>query len=691
MAAVKLEISGVKIAEERYKEGSEILEPLMTSSPLPPQAQTWLQQAVGLHQNGQIAKAKALYDQILEVAPQHPAALSLKGIAECQTGQLEAGIQYLGLSLAVDPAQPNAHFYLGNAQMTLRRFDQALTSYEAVVALQPGHGEAWRHRGDALRQLGQAEAAVTSYDRALAIRPGDVQARLNRGEALHYLGRLEEALVDFEAAAAAAPNRADAHYNVGIVLTELHRLDEASVSLDKAMALQAAFPWLAGQALTTRLHLSRWDGFNERRDRLAAQVKRGEPAVTPFQVQALIDAPETQRKAAEIYVAANNLKRHFLPPLAKLPRRERIRIGYFSSDFNDHPVSHLLSGVLEQHDRSKVEVFAFALRPSDSDFWRARIRRAVDTFVDVSALSDIDAVRLAREREIAIAIDLNGFTDGHRAPLFAERVAPVQAGYIGYLGTMGAPFMDYLIADDILVPEASRRFHVEKIACLPCYQPNDDKPSLSGPAPARAELGLPDDAFVFCSFNQTYKLTPEVFDSWMRIVAKVPASVLWLIAPSASVAEHLKAEAQKRGVDPGRLIFAERVPLEDHLMRQQAADLFLDSHPYNAGATASNALRMGLPVLTRIGDSFAARMGASLLHGVGLPELITETAKDYEAVAVKLATDAEAMAAIKRKLADTQPKSALFNTEGTARALESLYTAMYERVQNGQSPDHLRA
>jgi predicted O-linked N-acetylglucosamine transferase (SPINDLY family) len=663
----------------------------MTSSPLPPQAQAWLQQAVGLHQSGKISQAKALYDQILAVAPQHAPTLSLLGMVEAQAGRPDAAVQYFGLSLAIDPNQPDTHFYLGNAQMTQRRFDAAFGSFDAAVALQPQHGEAWRHRGDALRHLGQVEMAIDSYNQALTARATDVQALLNRGETLHYMGRIEEALTDFETAASVAPDRADTHYNVGIALTELRRLDAASASLDTAIALKAAFPWLAGQALTTRMHLAQWDGFRERRDRLIAQINRGEPAVVPFQGQALIDAPAAQRKVAETYVAAMNLKRQFLPPPARPARHERIRVGYFSSDFNDHPVSHLLAGVLEKHDRTKFEVFAFALRPTATDVWRARIRRAASQFIDVSAVSDIDAIRQARELEIDIAIDLNGFTDGNRAALFAERVAPVQASYIGYLGTMGAPWMDYLIADDMIVPEASRRFYAEKIASLPCYQPNDSRQTLFGDPPTRAELGLPEDAFVFCSFNQTYKITPEVFDSWMRILAKAPGSVLWLLATDPAIADHLKAETQKRGVDTARLIFADRVSYEEHLARQSAADLFLDTHPYNAGATASNALRMGLPVLTRVGEAFQARMGASLLNGVGLPEMVTSTPKDYEALAIKLATDAGAMAGIRQKLADHRPGAPLFDTERTTRALESLYTTMYERSQAGQPPEHIKA
>lgn len=663
----------------------------MTSSPLPPQAQAWLQQAVGLHQGGKIAQAKALYGQVLDAAPRHPAVLTLLGMAECQSGQLEAGIQYLNLSLAIDPAQPDACFYLGNAQMTLGWLDAAYGSYDRAVRLQPAYGDAWRNRGDALRRLGHVEPAIASYDQALKIQPHDVQALLNRGESRHYSGQVDAALADYDAAVALAPNRADAHYNRGIALTEMRRLDEASLSLDKAAALNPAFPWLAGQALSTRMHLAKWDGFRERRDRLAARIGRGEPAAVPFQIQALIDAPDMQRKAAEIYVAVNGLRGQFLPPLQRPARRERIRIGYVSSDFNDHPVSHLLAGVLERHDRTKFEVLAFALRPVKADAWQARIANAVDRFIDLSGLPDAEAARLMRAQDIDIVIDLNGFTDGHRAQLFAERVAPVQASYIGYLGTLGAPFMDYLIADEVLIPKASRRFYVEKIAYLPCYQPNAGWQPASSPPPSRAELGLPEDAFVFCSFNQVYKLTPGVFDSWMRILGQAPGSVLWLSTLNPAVVTNLNAEAQKRGVDPGRLIIADRVPLEAHLARQPLADLFLDSHPYNAGATASNALRRGLPVLTRTGDSFAARMGASLLHGAGLPELITETAEDYEALAVRLATQPEEMAKVKQKLAASLPGCLLFDTERTARALESLFAGMHERSQNGLSPDDLRA
>jgi len=766
----------------------------MTSDALSPSQQGLARQALDLHQGGDLARACAIYRDLLSVHPDNADILSLLGMAECQGGHLAAGVEWLDRSLALDPRQPQAHFNRGNALRGLGRLDeavasyglaidlkpdyvgahigrglalsalghaaQALTCFDAALALNPNHGpahfqrgvtltalgrtddavkaydaalaevpsfpEALNNRGLALKKQGRHEEALTSFDRASALRPRDAEiennrgntlsamnrfdaaiasysraialnpdyaeAYSNRGNAVRDAGRPQEALADYDRALALRPDYAEAWRNRGNALMDMDRLEEAVASLDRAAALTPDLELLAGHRVEARMRLSDWHGLDEALAQLTAQIAAGVPASTPFLVQTVSDSPDLHRRIAERFASIHAPERRTLPPAGAYAAHGKIRVGYFSSDFRDHPVSHLVAGLFEHHDRQAFEINVFAFGPDSSDGWRSRIRNAADRFIDVAQLSDRDVAERARRLEIDIAIDLNGFTKGCRTGIFAERAAPAQLSHIGYAGTMAAPYFDYLVADPILIPPDRQRFYSEKIAYLPAYQVNDDKRTISARLFSRTELGLPETGFVFCSFNQAYKITPETFDGWMRILRQAPDSVLWLAVRDARAARNLQARAETRGVAAGRLIFAGRLPrLEDHLSRHRAADLFLDSHPYNAMVTGSNALRAGLPLLTRLGASFPARMGASLLHAAGLPELIAETAEAYEAMAVELATHPDRMRAIRQKLADNLPTCALFDTAGATRSLEALYRAIHARVQKGLPPDHIMA
>jgi predicted O-linked N-acetylglucosamine transferase (SPINDLY family) len=669
-------------------------------------------------QQGNPAEGARLLGRSLELAPNQPNALHNRGNALNDLGRYEEAVASFDGALALRPDYTEAWFSRGNALRDLNKTAEAFASYDRALALEPGYAEAWLNRGrilqtqrrlqDALQSydhtvnlepqlaeawndrgntltlLGQFDAALQSYDRAVALDTAYAEAWSNRGTALRRLGRFDDAVASCDRALALHSDYAEALYTRGLALEALGRLPEAAKAFDQAMALKPGLDFLPGQALYARMQLSDWRDFEARRDGLATRIRNKEKAAAPFIIQALIDAPDLQKATAEIFAAAETAPAVLAPP-DRHPPHDRIRVAYVSADFRNHPVAHLLAGVLESHDRSWFEIFAVSLADAPDDHWRRRIKAGVDHFFEASAMSDLDIARLIRSHEIDIAIDLNGWTEGYRSGVFAERAAPVQVGYLGYLGSMGTNAFDYILADDVLVPASQRPFYTEAVACLPCYQVND-RLDAAPQAAGRTDLGLPEDGFVFCSFNQNYKLTPNVFDSWMRILHQVPASVLWLYVTDATARANLKGEAHRRGIDPERLIFAGRVPLEDHLKRLAAADLFLDTHPYNAGATASNALRVGLPVLTRIGQSFAARMGASLLTAVGLPELITETPEAYEAMAVALATQPGELAQVKRKLADHLPESALFDPERGARALEKVFTAMYRRSQDGLPP-----
>jgi predicted O-linked N-acetylglucosamine transferase (SPINDLY family) len=380
-----------------------------------------------------------------------------------------------------------------------------------------------------------------------------------------------------------------------------------------------------------------------------------------------------------------------VPPIPKREPRDRLRVGYFSGDFREHPVAVLMAQVLEAHDRSKIEVTAFSYGPPVQDAMRKRLASAFDRFEDIRGRSDQDVAQLARRLEIDVAVDLAGYTGGSPSGVFARRAAPIQINYLGYPGTMGAEYMDYLIGDRTVIPPEQRVHYDEKIIYLPhSYLPHDSTRVIAEPGRTRAEWGLPAKGFVFCSFNSSYKIMPDVFDGWMRILGRVPGSVLWLSRHNPVVTGNLQREAARRSIDEKRLIFADRVPsMADHLARHRAADLFLDTLPYNAHTTAIDALWAGLPVLTRVGESFAGRVAASLLQSIGLPELITTAPEQYEELAVQLAENPQRLLQVRQRLENNRLTTPLFDTRSFTRDLERAYRAAYDRYQAGLPPEHI--
>ncbi|MEQ9446759.1 MAG: hypothetical protein RJS98_14435, partial [Rhodospirillaceae bacterium] len=400
----------------------------------------------------------------------------------------------------------------------------------------------------------------------------------------------------------------------------------------------------------------------------------------------LTDSPHLQRLAAEKLVQVKYPLREDLGPLLKTPVRDKIRLGYFSADFREHPVSYLTAELFESHDKSKFELIAFSFGPRGDDDMRRRVSKSFDQFIDVTDRRDIEIAQLARDQGIDIAMDLSGHTQHGRPGIFSYRAAPVQLSYLGYLGTMGADYFDYLIADKILIPSGSEADYTEKIVTLPSYQVNDSQRQISDKVFTREELGLPSEGFVFCCFNLSYKITPQIFESWMRILNAVEGSVLWLLDHNATATQNLLKLAEQSGINPGRIRFGKMLPRDQYLARFRAADLFLDTLPYNAGTIASDALWADLPVLTQMGESFASRVAASVLHAIHMPELVTHTQAAYEAKAIELASNATALRDIKCKIQDNRLTTPLFNCTQFTQHIEAAYTAMHERVQAGLPP-----
>jgi predicted O-linked N-acetylglucosamine transferase (SPINDLY family) len=643
---------------------------------------------IALHESGRFDEALASFEQALALRPDSAEALNNRGAALHELQRFEEALRSYQRALASRPDYAQALNNLGVTLHELECYDEALSSYERAIGLVPELADAHDNRGVTLRALGRLEEASASHRRALEIEPRHVKAHMNRGTALWELGRHREALGCYERALALEP-LAKTYRNEAAALEELGELEDAVASYDRALALDPNASFLLGDCRHARMQICDWSGLDADRARLAADLEQGRAVVRPFAALSLLDRPDLQRKAAEIWTRKECTPRRPAPPIGPYPRHDKIRIGYFSADFRAHALTALTAELFETHDRSSFDLTAFSLRPDVRDTARARLEPAFDRFLPLAGESDSEVATLARRLEIDIAVDLGGYTRGARPRIFALRAAPIQVSYLGFLGTMGASFSDYLIADPVIVPPPSQRHYAEQIAYLPSYHPNDSRRVIAQQTPARTELELPPSGFVFCCFNAHYKINPETLTSWARILAAVPGSVLFLLGDNAAAEKNLRRGAADRGIDCQRLVFGRRLPFDKYLARYRAADLFLDTLPYNAGATASDALWAGLPVLTCCGETFASRVAASLLTAAGLPELIVSDRSTYEEVAISIAADARRLAAIRNRLAAARRTAALFNTPAFTRSLESLYRRMYERCSSGLPPQHL--
>jgi protein O-GlcNAc transferase len=592
--------------------------------------------------------------------------------------------------IALAPNHAEAHYGRGNVLQDLRRHEDALASFGKAIALKPDYAEAHNNYGNALRDLRRDDDALVSYGRAIALKPDYAGAYYNIGNTLAAMRREGAALINFDRAIALQPDYADAHRARGLAFSALKKYQDALDSYQRALALAPDTPWLLGDLLSAKRQICDWTSDDALLVELEERIALGQKVTPPFTLIGLSTSPAIHRKSAEIFTQAIYPPHDELPALSGYFGHSKIRIAYFSADFRDHAMMHVMIDLFGCHDRSMFELTAFSFGPDTQDEWRQRVVNGFDRFIDVRQMSDREAALLARSLEIDIAIDLMGFTIGCRTGIFSYRAAPVQVAYLGYPGTMGSPYIDYIIADRMLIPPDAEAHYSEKIVFLPdTYQVNERHRSMSSRAFTRADERLPDTGFVFCCSNNTYKIAPQMLDVWMRILHHVEGSVLWLYEENPEAAENLKTEAQKRHIAPERLIFAQRRPLAEHLARQRLAGLFLDTVPYNGHATASLALWAGLPVLTILGETFAGRVAASLLTAIGLPELIAPAADAYEARAVELATSPDRLHALKTKLEANRLTTPLFDTARFTRHIEAAYTAMHVRVQAGLAPANI--
>lgn len=647
----------------------------------------WLPQARHLQRTGKWDEAADLFHRILAADPQNADVLHSFGVLHAQRGDYDTAVSLIGRAIALAPENAIAHYNHGKALRDAGRREEALKSYDRAVALMPANVEGWSNRATILQELGRPREAVESFDRALAINPSHIPSLHNRANALNDLKLRQEAIAGYDQVLRIDPNNNFALNGRAGVLRDLGRFDEARLDYDRVFALDPDFPYIKGWRLHANMHICNWATLASDTEDLGRDIDAGKLASTPYVLIAADLSEARQLKAAQgfcrdRYPVSPNPLRH-----GETYRHDKIRIGYMSAEFHEQATAHLTADLYECHDRTTFELHAFATGKNDGSPLRKRLELAFDAFSDVSQRSDRGVAEAIRHAEIDILINLNGYFGGERTPVFALRPAPVQVNYLGYPATMGASYMDYIVADKIVIPEDRRCDYAEKVVYLPdTYQPNDRKKQVSDRNITRRDCGLPEAGFVFCCFNNNFKLTPGVFAIWMRLLREVEGSALWLYEGNVSARRNLIREAEMRGVAADRLVFAPFVPHPEHLARVRLGDLFLDTLPCNAHTTASDALWCGVPVLTCLGSTFAGRVAASLVRAAGLPELAAHSLEDYEALAVRLARDPAMLSRLKRRLAENRNTMALFDTSRYTRSLEEAYRTMWLRSQRGEPP-----
>jgi predicted O-linked N-acetylglucosamine transferase (SPINDLY family) len=641
--------------------------------------------ATALADLGRFEDAAAGFSQALALQPQFVVALAARGGVLLKLDRFAEGLKDLDQALAASPNDAELLNNRGVALYQLGRAEDARASYDKALALAPSHVESLLNRAFLLQATGDPERALADYEKAVALAPANARAFNGRGSVLHTLKRERAALADFDKALALDAGLADAWANRAHLRWSLDQdYEGAAADLTAALAVNPDLAYARGELLHLRMFAADWDDFDAQKRLVDAGVRSGRQAVRPFVYQAVSSSPADLQACSRIFAG------HLFPALEALPRAAhnhgRIRIGYVSAEFREQATAYLMAGLYERHDKSRFEIIAIDNGGGDGSPMRRRLEAAFDKVIYINQMSDAEAAARIRAEEIDILVNLNGYFGAPRMGIFARRPAPLQVNYLGFPATLGAPYIDYIIADRVVIPDGEQHFYDEKVVWLPdSYQVNDSRRAIASETPDRASLGLPEDGFVFCNFNQSYKLTPDIFACWMRLLQRVEGSVLWMPAAKAPFEANLARRAQRQGVDPSRIRFASFLPLEQHLARLKQADLFLDGLPYNAHTTASDALWAGLPLITCRGTSFPGRVAASLLQAAGLPELVTESLEDYEKLAVALACDRTRLTFLKQKLADNRLTCPLFDTGRFTKHLESAYATMWQAWKNGEA------
>ena len=669
-------------------------------------------------------KSAHIFKKAIKVNSNHAETHNNYSLALCRLNKFEEAIISWDKAIKINPNYAEAFYNQGNAYSELKKFNSALKSYNKAIEIKPNYKQAYNNRGNVLKDLNLLNQALESYNKALEIKPTNAEeynncgniylelrllneavkyyneaikinpnyaeAHYNYGKALYKLKRPSEAIESYKKSIKINPNYAEAYNNLGNAYSQLKLLNEAVKCYEQAIKIDPDIDFLFGTLIQTKCALCDWDNFDNEKKQLENQIINDNKSTTPFPTLSIFDSPKIQKLAAKKWVEKEFPSTNILDPINKRSQNKKIRIGYYSADFRNHAMSYLLVNLFELHDKSKFELVAFSFGPETNDEMRSRISSAFDKFINVNLKSDKEIAQLSRDLKIDIAIDLMGFTEHNRFGIFMERCSPIQVNYLGYPGTIGSDCIDYLIADKVLILEKYKEFYSEKIIYLPdTYQVNASSHEISKKTFNRKKFGLPENSFVYCCFNQNYKISPSIFNVWMRILDSVNNSVIWLISENEISKKNIIKELKKKEINIKRIIFADRMPHPEHLARHKLADLFIDTFPYTAHTTASDALRSGLPIITIKGQSFASRVASSLLTSIGLTELITTNEKEYEELAIKLANDKSLLNSIRNKLNKNILTSPLFNTKVFTKNLEKAYLKIYEKFINNEKPENI--
>ena len=663
-------------------------------------------------------KARDLLEQVVLIKPNFADAYNNIGICLEKLNDLDGAIKNYNLAINNRPNFAEAHNNIGVVFQKLRNFDQAIFQYKKAISyknlyldayinlanlfketkqfeeaiknydfainLNPNLAEVYNNKGNALKEIRKFEEAIKNYDFAINLNPNLAEVYNNKGNALKEIRKFEEAIKNYDLAINLNPNFAEAYFNTATTLQDIKNFEKAVLYFEKALLLDKEIPFCKGYLLHAKMICCNWSGLNELYKEIYNDVEKNRYSATPFGYQAICDDESNLQKCAQLYSNKRfpEIKNNLFSK--KVSKNKKIKIGYLCGEFREQATSILMTEVWEKHNKEDFEIIAFDSGWDDKSLRRNRIINAFDKFIDISKVSDLDAAKIIYKEQIDILINLNGFFGTGRPVVFSYRPAGIQINYLGFPGTIGSNYIDYILCDQTVVPLESKKFYNEKIIYLPdSYQANDTKRNISDKKFLREELSLPNESFVFCCFNNNYKITPNMFDVWARLLKKIDNSVLWLIEGNPEATENLKKEAKIRNIDASRLIFAKRMKLEDHLARHKNADLFLDTLPYNAHTTASDSLWAGLPVLTCLGKAFPGRVAASLLRSLDLPELITYSENEYISKAEELALNPEKLTVIKNKLDINKFSQPLFNTELFCRSLESAFKVIFEKHSLG--------
>lgn len=646
-----------------------------------------LRLAVQHYQAGRLKEAGEVCRAILAAIPDQPETRQLWGLAEHACGRSDAALRLVQQAIALRPDMTDAYTNQGVFLQGRGRAGDAVAIQTRALRLNPGLVEAYLNRGSVFQALNDRDAAAADYAQAMRLRPEDPQPFNSYGMVRREQGRIREAVTAHMRAIALNPALPEAYRDMGHSMREAGVLPRARDAYARSHRLAPERTETLSYHLFVKQAMCDWDGYDTLVARTNAIIDADAGLVLPLATLSVDTSPAQQLRSAERFYKSAVGPMPPAPALSRPAGDGRLRIAYFSADFHEHATAYLAAELFELHDRSRFQVFAYSYGQDDGSPMRARLVRAFDVFRDVRSVGRDEVGRMVAEDGIDILIDLKGYTKQSRLDLLTRRLAPIQVAYLGYPGTIGCPVMDYIIGDRIVTPLDHQSFYTERLVAMPdAYQINDRSRTIADRTPTRTECGLPESAFVFCAFNTTYKLTPAIFSAWMRLLAAVPGSVLWLFEANDVVTGNLRREAAARGINPARLVFAPKKPLSEHLARYRIADLFVDTFPYTGHTTTSDALWAGLPVVTMLGQTFASRVAASLLTAAGMAELVTTSLAGYEALALELAGDPERLASLRRRLAETRMTVPLFDSRRFTRHIERAYHMMWEIHGAGEAP-----